>query len=172
MGGIGDLQSLHQRQCVSAHKVESLDSKGNVLAHIKQKRNSLAAKNSNSPMLRFGLAKWSKHKANIQQQHPGTDTAFSLHSVFQSFTTKYSAKMQRSWWRAETDLTLGFCCLVWFVFLMIRISPDKPNKQKKNVFCCTFFPVLLRYFYVPGVHLYHHWSSFFFFFFFYLTSEA
>ena len=36
-GGIGELQSWHQRQCVSTHKVESLDSKGNVLAHIKQK---------------------------------------------------------------------------------------------------------------------------------------
>lgn len=36
-GGIGELQSQHQSQCVSTHKVESLDSKGNVLAHIKQK---------------------------------------------------------------------------------------------------------------------------------------
>lgn len=76
------LQSLHQRQCVSAHKAESLDSKGNVLTHIKQKRNSFAAKPSNSPMLHFSPAKWSKHKANTRQQHPGTDTDFSLRSAF------------------------------------------------------------------------------------------
>ena len=81
-GGIGELRSQHQRQCVSAHEVESLDSKGNVLAHIKQKQNSLAAKLSNSPMLHFGPAKRSKHKANTQQQHLGIDEASSPRSAF------------------------------------------------------------------------------------------
>lgn len=36
----------------------------------------------------------------------------------------------------------------------------------KSTLCCALFPLLLRYFYVPGTQLYQHWSIFFFLFFF------
>lgn len=55
-----ELQSQHQRQCVSAHEVENLYGKGSVLVDIKKKQNSSAAKPNNSPKLPFNPAKETK----------------------------------------------------------------------------------------------------------------
>lgn len=79
-------------------------------------------------MLHLSPTKQSRHKANTQQQHPGINAEFSPLSTFSPSQLK---KVLGCGDLCEGQKHVLLCCGFYF-FLMIHISPDKPQKQNQN----------------------------------------